>query len=149
MSKRQRKNGGFTLVELIIVAVILAILALVVVPQFSDAGTHTQISSTKASLQTIRSQLELYKVQHNFVYPKLATWSDQMTKKTDPDGTVSATGEYGPYLTKMPINPVDEKSDLAATQDGAGGWAYDEDGGAFSSNDASVLDAGTSETINL
>jgi len=149
MSKRPVAKRAFTLVELIIVAVILGILALVVVPQFSEAGSDTEMSALKASLQTVRSQLELYKVQHDFTYPKLATWEDQMTKKTDADGTVNPAGKFGPYLTQMPINPIDQKSDLSATQDGSGGWAYDENTGSFKSNDASVTDPNTSQTINL
>ena len=65
-------RGGFTLVELLIVAIILAILAAVVIPQFGESAQDTKISVVKSSLHTVRSQLELYRLQHNTRYPSLA-----------------------------------------------------------------------------
>ena len=127
------------------VAVILAILAMVVVPQFSDAGEDVKVSALRATLQTVRSQLELYKAQHNGAYPATATWTEKMTAKTDADGTANLTGKYGPYLQQVPVNPFDDSSDLlqGTVQTGANGWLYDEDTGLFKSNDASVMVAGS------
>jgi len=135
MSKDLRHRGGFTLVELLIVAIILAILAAVVIPQFGEATQDTKISVVKSSLHTVRSQLELYRLQHNTTYPLLASWEDQMTKKTDADGTVNASGKYGPYLLAMPVNPMDNSSAIDAAQDGDGGWAYDQSTGVFQADD--------------
>ena len=135
MSKNLRHRGGFTLVELLIVAIILAILAAVVIPQFGQATQDTKISVVKSTLHTVRSQLELYRLQHNTTYPLLATWEDQMTKKTDADGTVNASGKYGPYLLTVPVNPMDNSSALSATQDGSGGWTYVQSTGVFQAND--------------
>ena len=134
-SKNLRCEGGFTLVELLIVAIILAILAAVVIPQFGESAQDTKISVVKSSLHTVRSQLELYRLQHNTTYPKLATWEDQMTKKTDADGTVNASGKYGPYLLAVPVNPMDDSSAMDNTQDGDGGWAYNETTGLFQADD--------------
>jgi general secretion pathway protein G len=137
-----RKRTGFTLVEVLMVAVILAILAVIVVPQFTDASTDVKTSALQASLHTIRSQLELYKAQHNGKYPVQVAWVDMMTKKTKADGSVDATnGQFGPYLMTTPINPVDNLSTFATSQDGNGGWAYDDTSGSFKSNDASVKTA--------
>ena len=129
---------GFTLVELLIVAIILAILAAVVIPQFGESAQNTKISVVKASLHTVRSQLELYRMQHNTTYPLLATWSNQMTKKTDADGTVNVAGAYGPYLLATPVNPMDNSSAIDAVQDGSGGWAYDQSTGAFKADDGAA-----------
>ena len=148
MPKTPQSGGGFTLVELLIVAIILAILAAIVIPQFGEASSDVKLSALKSNLHTVRTQLQLYKFQHNETYPALLTWSDQMTKKTDADGTVNASGAFGPYLLKMPQNPIDNSSAIAATQNGAGGWAYDAASGLFRSNDASVIGAG-SETKDL
>lgn len=137
-----RRRSGFTLVEVLMVAVILAILAVIVVPQFSDASTDVKHSAVQATLHTVRSQLELYKAQHAGKYPTRAAFADAMTKKTKADGTVDASdGQFGPYLLQVPINPVDSISTLASSQDGTGGWFYDETSGVFKSNDASVKTA--------
>ncbi len=138
------KRTGFTLVEVLMVAVILAILAVVVVPQFTDASADVKTSALSASLHTIRSQIELYKAQHNGAYPTRASLISVMTQKTKVDGTVDTTnGKFGPYLQTTPVNPVDSLNSIAASQDGSGGWAYDEGSGSFKSNDASVKTADT------
>jgi general secretion pathway protein G len=141
MKKRSQRRAGFTLVELIMVAVILAILAVVVIPQFSDASSDVKNSALRATLHTIRSQLELYKAQHLGKYPLKASWSDAMLKKTKDDGSVAADGKFGPYLQQMPVNPMDNLSTMAGSQDASGGWSYDETTGALKSNDSSVKDA--------
>lgn len=142
------KARAFTLVELLMVAVILAILAAVIVPQFGEASTDVKMSSLKATLATVRSQLEMYKVQHKATYPTRAKFEDLMTKRTDSDGKVADDAKYGPYLLRMPVNPIDDKSTLAAKQDGTGGWAYNETTGSFQSNDSSVTED-DSETKDL
>ncbi len=130
------------------VAVILAILAVIVVPQFSDASSDVKTSALRSTLHTVRSQLELYKAQHNGSYPTAADWGNQMTKKTDVAGVVAADGKYGPYLQTVPSNPVDDGATIATSQDATGGWAYDETAGSFKSNDSTVT-AADSKTKNL
>ena len=104
-----RAKSGFTLVEILIVVVILGILAAVVIPQFTEASTEAKTSSLCTDLQTMRSQIELYKIQHNDVIPQPegATWN-RMTQYTNVGGTVNATKSteycYGPYLQKVPSN---------------------------------------------
>lgn len=104
MQARKGKNKGFTLVEILIVVVILGILAAIVIPQFTNASESAKASSLISQLQTIRSQLELYQVQHNGNYPALSTNWNQMTSVTDINGTVGS-GNLGPYLQKPPTNP--------------------------------------------
>ena len=54
---------AFTLVEILIVVVILGILAAVVVPQFTSAADDANDATVRSQLQTLRSQVELYKAQ--------------------------------------------------------------------------------------
>lgn len=60
---------GFTLIELLIVVIILAILAAIVIPQFSSATVDAQEAALDANLNALRSAIELYQVQHNGKYP--------------------------------------------------------------------------------
>lgn len=129
------KRKAFTLVELLIVVVILGILAAVVIPQFSDASTDAKFSSLATNLATMRGQIELYKLQHNGAYPAMATFTAQMTTKTNADGTTTGTPTLGPYLQRVPTNPYNNKNDLAATATGATGWTYVEGTGVITAND--------------
>lgn len=144
-----RLKRGFTLVEILIVVVILGILAAIVIPQFSDASEDAKESALTSNLQTVRSQIELYKVQHGGEVPQPesggATW-DRMTTYTDIDGTASATKDttycYGPYLQKVPTNPFNNKSAVeVGTGSAAGGttygWYFNSSTGAFQANDDS------------
>lgn len=131
MLARRPLAKGFTLVEILIVVVILGILAAIVIPQFTSASETAKASSLVSQLQTIRSQIELYQVQHNGDYPTLVTdgdW-DKMTETTDVDGTVQddGSGKYGPYLQKAPINSFTDGSEVAS--DNSADWQYDEDTG--------------------
>jgi len=142
-----RANRGFTLVEILIVVVILGILAAIVIPQFTEASTEAKLSSLCSDLQTVRSQIELYKIQHNDVIPvpEGATWN-LMTMYTDISGTTRATKDaatgfvYGPYLQKVPTNQFNDLSTIrveAATTAGADthGWTFNSTTGAFHADD--------------
>ncbi len=126
------ERKGFTLVELLIVVIILGILAAVVIPQFSDAAGDAQTSSLTTNLQTIRGQLELYKLQHNSTYPTLLSFTAQMTAGTDISGAAGA--DFGPYLQAVPNNPFTNTNDLGTGALDSSAWYYDEATGQFRAN---------------
>ncbi len=88
----------------------------------------------------IRKQIVLYKQQHNGAYPPAADFVNQMTKKTDPDGTVNAAGKCGSYLNRIPPNPFTVGGTGNDVTNGAAAaskaWFYDETTGDFKANDA-------------
>jgi len=130
-ARNLRKNSGFTLIEILIVVIILGILAAIVIPQFTNASNDARNSSLASQLQTLRSQVELFKLQHNEALPKLQTDWTQMTGKTLVDGTVNAAGTFGPYLQTIPTNPLTNGSTVAdGTAYAAGAdFIYDYTGG--------------------
>ena len=102
---RANRRLGFTLVEVLIVVVIMAVLAATIIPQFTDASGEAKVSSGKTNLATLRSVLALYKAQHNSNFPaNSATVSLEtaLTSKTTAAGVVDVNGLYGPYLQEFP-----------------------------------------------
>lgn len=118
MDRVRLNRKGFTLVEILIVVIILGILAAIVIPQFTNASEDARKSSLTSQLQTLRSQVELYKLQHRDQWPTddgtlAGAWEwDRLTQKTDEDGTASATGLFGPYLQSAPKNSLNGKSGM-------------------------------------
>ncbi|MBN1795229.1 MAG: prepilin-type N-terminal cleavage/methylation domain-containing protein [Sedimentisphaerales bacterium] len=121
------KAKGFTLVEILIVVVILGILAAIVIPQFSGASTEAKESSLQSNLQAMRSQIELYKLQHNgdilpgevidaagnVTAASAASFVNALTSKTDKNGNVGTTAGvhiFGKYMDKIPDNPFSASS---------------------------------------
>jgi general secretion pathway protein G len=136
MSAYRKNNKGFTLVEILIVVIILGILAAIVIPQFTNASTDAKKNSLASQLQTMRSQFELYKLQHNDKLPVVfqtdgnkSDWTG-MVGQTDVNG--AAGTDFGPYLQQTPTNPLNQGSDVlvgtadfvyaAASGTTAAGW---------------------------
>jgi general secretion pathway protein G len=152
-----RRNTAFTLVEILIVVIILGILAAIVIPQFTEASTDARQSALASDLQTVRSQIELYKVQHLDRTPDLkedgtadtGNFIARLTGKTDQSGKINTAGALGPYLQKMPSNGfVSANGDLVTfgTTDpapGSGnGWYWNTGLKKFSANDADTNHTG-------
>ena len=145
---------GFTLVEILIVVIILGILAAIVIPQFTEASNNARESSLVSDLQTIRSQLELYKVQHLERYPDVdedqaadtANFIVRLTGRSDQTGKINTSGVYGPYLQKFPTNPFAttnrDKVNFGTTDpapgDDSSGWYFHTTLGKFSANDSTT-----------
>jgi general secretion pathway protein G len=140
LSNARVNRRGFTVVEILIVVIILATLAAIVVPQFSDAGTDARKNTLTAQLQTIREQIGYYQLQHNGQLPKLITgggWA-VLTQYTSMEGTVNPTGgvgtdyPFGPYLQYIPANPLTDPAAatrIAADAATGTGWIYNETNG--------------------
>ena len=144
---RRPRTGAFTLVELLIVVVILGIMATIVIPQFSSASHQARENSLKDDLRYLRVQVQVFKAQHRDVSPGYPGGSpsatpteqdflDQMTKFTSEscatNASASSTYKFGPYLSKMPANPLTNSSAIRVVLNGQAitapttdaGWIY-------------------------
>jgi prepilin-type N-terminal cleavage/methylation domain-containing protein len=134
-------QAGFTLVELLIVVIILAVLAAIIVPQFSSATIDAKEAALDANLARVRSAIELFQAQHATIYPGAADTTggtcpaggtagtgtansaqallDHMLMYSDASGKTCSVGDttfkYGPYVRKgFPNDSLTGKGSVAA-----------------------------------
>ncbi len=141
----RQKFEGFTLVEILIVVVIMAVLAAVVVPQFTGSTDDAKKSTAEFNLGSMRSVIQTFRAHHEGVKPDFPSGADTiaaLTTETNVSGATEAGGGFGPYLITIPENPFTGKSDVKAvttagtapvvgdvTAANAGGWIYDKSTG--------------------
>ncbi len=141
-----KTRKAFTLVEVLIVVVIMAVLAATIIPQFTNSTQDAAASTVLFNLNTMRSIIELYKSQHNGLAPSADL--SELTTTTDRSGNkgTGASYPYGPYLQKIPENPLTNSNVVAqpssvpptSTVSGAG-WLYDPTTGQIWINHADYL----------
>lgn len=157
--KYHPNNVGFTLVELLIVVVILALLTAIVVPQFSSSAGDARLATLDTNLKAVRAAIDLYYLQHQH-YPGAVKSKGVCTKGTNQEANTSGeeafvahlmlystlTGiacsqsdgkaggpiKFGPYLKMIPKNPFTGDNQVKVIAAGdlvLTGTGTDKDGG--------------------
>ena len=123
------KQTRLSLIEVITIAVVLALVSVGVVPRFSEASEESKTGELIDGLQRMRTQLALYRVQHE----------DRLPPTDSLEGFNSAittrVGEYGPYIKKIPVNPYNCLNTVRFDGEPAGvnksAWRLDTKAGTF------------------
>lgn len=152
----QQLKAGFTLIEILIGAAILIILAGMAIPSFADAMEDAEVASLEQQLQRVRTAIDYYTFQHEEQVPgydegttswSAATFENQLLLASDEDGNTAAVGTsgyyYGPYITEdFPQNPFSGLQTIHLVQPGSTfsepddttGWVYWADTGTLRAN---------------
>mgnify|MGYP002026970708 FL=1 len=89
-----KKQTGFTIVELLIVIVVIAILAAITIVSYTGIQNRANDTSVQSDLTAVYKLFELYKVD-NGTYPKTATDLNAMSQPiTVSKGAYTAGGTY-------------------------------------------------------
>ena len=97
-----RPRRGFTLIEVLVVVVILAILAAVVVPRVMDRPGQARQTSAKQGIQSIMTALNMYHLD-NFAYPTTQQGLAALVQR--PSDLPQGANWKGPYLDRTPKDP--------------------------------------------
>ncbi len=168
--KRRSNEGGFTLIELIIIIVVLGILTAIAVTRFQDITADANIAATKGNLDSVRGAIKLIHAKiliagvsaSNPEFPTVAEMNSNRTSSTRPASVRDLKLIDGPSGTNcqipnvcMPENSVSPLGTLAARSavvgvtaadadarvvTGSSGWAYSPDNGEFYANQATPVD---------
>jgi type II secretion system protein G len=140
-----RRRKGFTLIEVLIVIVVIAILAAIVVPRLLGAGREARETSLRAHLQEIRNAIGLFQAQCGDYPAQLADIMATSAPATGGNGVEINTADFnGPYLTtpdgNLPNNPTTGQNDIP------GSWTYDATNGAIHAADGTAVDGSNYST---
>ena len=129
-----KEKCNWSYIELAVIAAVFSIASMSVVPKFTQASQETRICELVDGLHQMRSQLDLYRAQHDNCLPPVDSYEsfeNHMTTKV---------GEYGPYIEKIPVNPFNNLNTIRFDGKSAGrnkaGWRINTVTGSFKADDS-------------
>lgn len=104
MLKALKEKAGFTLIEIMIVVIILAILAAAVIPRLTGRTEQAKVARAKADINgTLPLALDMYSID-NGAYPTTAQGLAAL--RTSPTSPPIPSNWKGPYIKKnLPTDP--------------------------------------------
>ena len=98
----RNRSRGFTLIEIMVVVVILAVLGALVVPKILENVDKARVTRAASDIRAIETALDLYRLD-NFKYPTTEQGLQALVKQpADPTLTNYRAGGYLPKLPKDP-----------------------------------------------
>jgi general secretion pathway protein G len=96
-----RQQSGFTLIEVLVVVVIMAILAAIIVPRIMSRPEQARIVKAKTDVGSISNAMDMYKLDNGF-YPSQDQGVKALVHKPAGD---PAPDNWNGYLKRLPADP--------------------------------------------
>jgi prepilin-type N-terminal cleavage/methylation domain-containing protein len=162
-----RAAKAFTLVEILIVVMLLGIMAAVVIPAIGRSGIAARETALASDLSLLRRFVLIYKSHHLEVPPGYpdgdpgsaptgAVFAAQATLSTNANGQTAPVGtagfNFGPYLSRVPVNPMNGHDTVEMVANGAAfpvtasdnfGWIFRPETGEIRADNIGANDRGT------
>lgn len=138
---RAARPGGFSLIELVVVVMILSIIAAIALRRVSGYADQSSANAARQDVSVLQLAIERYRAEHGN-YPDAAKFVEQLTAYSDVFGATSnervAPFIYGPYIRKMPpvpLGPARGSAKVATAPADDVGWVYDPVSGEIAPNE--------------
>jgi len=93
------RRQGFTLVELLLVLVILAVLAAIVIPKMAGRSEQARETAATTQIAAFKTALDTFEIDNGY-YPSGEKGLDELV-----DEPSNAKNWRGPYLDNIPVDP--------------------------------------------
>jgi type II secretory pathway pseudopilin PulG len=116
-------NFNLSYLRILVAAVVLGIIARTISPKSSEAAIRENTSQLIDALVAMRSNLDLYKAQHEGQLPPIDSFAEFEKAFT------SDADYFGPYMERIPVNPFNNRNTVRFDGEPAGvnqaGWRLD------------------------
>lgn len=102
----QRSQGGFSLIEIMVVVIIIGLLASIVAPAVLDRAGEARIKKVKADFSNLQTALKMYRLD-NYRYPTSEQGLEALVSRPSIDPQPRNYQEGG-YIEKLPNDPWGE-----------------------------------------
>jgi prepilin-type N-terminal cleavage/methylation domain-containing protein len=125
-----RTKSGFTIVELLIVIVVIAILAAISIVAYTGIQQKTRTSAVSSALSQANKKLAAYMVENSNYPPDLAAISISDTSSTSYQYSVNNSASPATYCITATSGNISYKASSASTTPTSGGCAGHGQGGS-------------------
>lgn len=134
MGSQKKVYIAFTLVEMLMVIVVVAVIAAIAVPRMQGNTLRSRETSLRANLKLIREAADRAEVDTGLTFPVPALasatppstgWERGAMNSNWTVKSVPAGSWRGPYLHRVPINPMTGRNDYIGGQAvSTGSWTH-------------------------
>jgi len=125
---KNRKKSGFTLVELMVVAAIIAILAAIIIPLLTDNRTSAVEAEGKNYCGAVMNAAKAYYAREGNWETTLSTIDSKLATDVSANWTVAVSGdETDPTVTATYAGDDDYSGDVILNSDGTWSGDFDAD----------------------
>ncbi len=105
--RRRRRQGGFTLIEIMVVVLIIGLLVGLVGTNVFQALVKGKKGTARTQIRQLEGAVDMYRTYNNRL-------PDSLEELTEPD---EDTGE--PYIKRVPLDPWDHEYEYIVNNDGS------------------------------
>lgn len=107
-ARRDRQRPGFSIIDLLIVVVALAVLAAILLPKLMDSSTKGKEAALRDDLRMLRNAIDAFHVDTGHYPAALADLAETDVTQVEisSGATVAKADWHGPYVEAVPNDPI-------------------------------------------